>query len=110
MSNKKDLIDTVMQIVLECCHVEMEGVHRVTAEDVYGKSREESIVMTRCIFVTHMAFCGFSRTTIAAILHRSEKTIGHILEQAHRFRIASPAYRFAEAESTIMLRNEISKY
>ena len=110
MSNKKDLIDTVMQIVLECCQVDIDGVSRVTKDDVYGKSRAESIVMTRCIFVTQMVFCGFSRTTIAAILHRSEKTIGHILDQAHGFRKTSPAYRFAEAESTIKLKHEVSKH
>lgn len=64
--------------------------------------------MSRCIFVTEMLFLGFSRTTIASVIHRSEKTIGHMLTQAHNYRITSFAYRVAEAEATINVKNLIS--
>lgn len=104
MNRKQELINKIIDIVLECCNTEIYGVEPITHDDLLGPDRSENVVMTRCIFVTQMIFMGFSRTTVANILHRNEKTIGNILTQAHQYRITSCAYRIAEAESTIEMK------
>lgn len=97
MNRKQELITQVLDIVLGCCNTEIYGVTPMTSDDILGPNRSENVVMTRCLFVTQMIFMGFSRTTVANILHRNEKTIGNILTQAHQYRITSYAYRLAEA-------------
>lgn len=104
MSDKQDLIEKVLDIVVECCKVDVYGVEIITKEELLGECRNENACMTRCIFVTQMMFIGFSRSTIAALLHRSEKSVDRMLKQAHNYRITSYAYRLAEAESTIKLK------
>lgn len=109
MSDKQDLISNVLQIVVDCCKVDVDGVEIITREEVLGDCRNENACMTRCIFVSQMMFIGFSRSTIAALLHRSEKSVDRMLRQAHEYRITSYAYRLAEAESTIRLKEIMSE-
>lgn len=109
MNNKQKLIDDILTIVVSCCSTDIYNENAITNEDVLGPNRSENVCMTRCIFVTEMLFMGYSKTTIANILHRSEKTIGNILNQAHTYRKTSYAYRIAEAECTIKLKEIMSK-
>lgn len=109
MNNKQRLIEEILTIVVDCCNIDIYGEVSITNDDVLSANRSESVCMTRCIFVTEMLFMGYSKTTIAHILHRSEKTIGNILNQAHTYRKTSYAYRIAEAESTIKLKEIMSK-
>lgn len=108
MNNKQSMIYEVLRIVVECCVTDIDEERQLTPEAVLGPSRAENIVMTRCIFATQMLFMGFSKTTTARVLRRSERAIGNMLEQAHQFRIHSYAYRIAEAESTIKLKEVMS--
>lgn len=109
MNDKQNLVNEILTIVVNCCKMDLFDIKPITNEDILGPSRAENICMTRCIFVTQMLFMGFSRTTIANILHRSEKTIGNILNQAHNYKKVSYAYRLAEAQSTIQLKEIIAK-
>ena len=109
MNNKQSMIYNVLRIVVECCITDIDEEDQLTPEAVLGPSRAENVVMTRCIFATQMLFAGYSKTTIARVLHRSERAVGNMLEQAHQFRIQSYAYRIAEAESTIKLREIMSR-
>lgn len=98
------MIEEILKIVVACCTIDIDGAEAVTCEDVLSPNRSENVNMTRCLFATQMTFMGYSRTTIANVLHRSEKTIGNILIQAHHYRIVSYAYRLAEAESTLKMK------
>lgn len=103
------MIYEVLRIVVECCVIDIDEESQLTPEEVLGASRAENVVMTRCIFATQMLFMGFSKTTTARILHRTERAVGNMLEQAHQFRMISYAYRIAEAENTIRLRKLMSQ-
>lgn len=109
MNDKQTLIYEVLDIVIRYCETNVDDKSNLTREDILGPSRCENIIMTRCLFATQMVFMGFSRTTIAKMLHRTEKAVGNMLQQAHQFRIQSYAYRLAEAESTILLKEVIAK-
>lgn len=47
------------------------GAKSITREDVVGKSREENVVLTRCLVVEQMVHAGFTISTIAFILNRT---------------------------------------
>lgn len=105
MNDKEKTIYQVLDIVVDCCSMDIDGRPSVSAEDVLGKSRQSNIVLTRCIFITQMLFLGYTTATIALLLHRSETAIRHLLEVAHQSRLTSKAYRLAEAEATLRCKN-----
>lgn len=89
MNNKQQAIYMALDIVVECCVTDVDNHRQVTSEEVLGPSRAENVVMTRCIFVTQMSFLGFSKTTTARVLHRTERAVSAMLEQAHQYRVHS---------------------
>lgn len=101
--NEKDLVKRkVLAIVVEEC---TSADAPVSAKDVRGKNKTDVVCMTRCLFVTQMMFLGYSKTSIAGFLHRSEQSIKNILESAHQFKIQSWAYRVAEAKITLRVKD-----
>jgi len=103
MNNKESKLYEVVDIVVSCCATQIDeiGTMSVTRDDVLGKSRAANVNMTRCILVTQLLFLGFSTSTAASLLHRTEPAIRHLLDAAHQFRVTSFAYRIAEAEATL---------
>lgn len=104
MNKKQSAIDKILEAVLECCNMDSDGATIITAEMVRSKDRHDNVLMTRCIFVTQMMFMGYSRCTTAAYLHRDQKSIGNILAQAEQYRATSRAYRIADSEVTLKLK------
>lgn len=52
MNKKEELIWRVIDNVISCCAVtRIDGAKSITREDVVGKSREENVVLTRCLVV-----------------------------------------------------------
>lgn len=50
MNKKEELIWRVIDNVINCCAVtRIDGAKSITREDVVGKSREENVVLTRCL-------------------------------------------------------------
>lgn len=105
MNKKQSIIDKVLHIVVDCCSIDIDGEVQITAEDVRGRCRKDSVCMTRCIFVKQMVYLGYSRSTIAAYLHRDVKSIGNLIASANAFYDSSRAYRIAEAEATLLLKD-----
>ena len=55
MNKKEELIWRVIDNVISCCAVtRIDGAKSITREDVVGKSREENVVLTRCLVVEQM--------------------------------------------------------
>lgn len=55
MNKKEELIWRVIDNVISCCAVtRIDGAKSITREDVVGKSREENVVLTRCLVVEHI--------------------------------------------------------
>lgn len=76
MNKKEELIWRVIDNVISCCAVtRIDGAKSITREDVVGKSREENVVLTRCLVVEQMVHAGFTISTIAFILNRTVKEI-----------------------------------
>lgn len=69
MNKKEELIWRVIDNVISCCAVtRIDGAKSITREDVVGKSREENVVLTRCLVVEQMVHAEFTISTIAFIL------------------------------------------
>ena len=72
MNKKEELIWRVIDNVISCCAVtRIDGAKSITREDVVGKSREENVVLTRCLVVEQMVHAGFTISTIADYLGSS---------------------------------------
>lgn len=101
MNKKEETIYKILDIVIEECVVTDDEALR--KEDILGKCKRENVCMTRCIFVTMLRYMGYSVSTIASIVHRSEQSVSDILNCDHQYRIKSPAYLIAEAECIVKL-------
>lgn len=61
MNKKEELIWRVIDNVISCCAVtRIDGAKSITREDVVGKSREENVVLNRCLVVEQMVHAGFT--------------------------------------------------
>lgn len=62
MNKKEELIWKVIDNVISCCAVtRIDGAKSITREDVVRKSREENVVLTRCLVVEQMVHAGFTK-------------------------------------------------
>lgn len=92
-----------MDNVINCCCVtKADGTKSITREDVIGKSREENIVMTRCLVVEQMVYAGFTIATIGFILGRTVQAIRHLLKMSTQYYETSRAFRLATPEVTLL--------
>lgn len=95
MNKKEELIQRVIDNVINCCAVtRIDGAKSITREDVVGKSREENVVLTRCLVVEQMAHAGFTISTIAFILNRTVQAIRHLLKMSNDYYESSRALDF----------------
>lgn len=103
MNEKESYIYKILDVCVEECAMDLVEATKVTAEDVLAKCKRENVIMTRCIFISMLLFMGYSKTTIAAVLGRSEQAVSDILNVAHEYRKRSWAYRCAEAKCTLRI-------
>lgn len=103
MNKKEELIWKVIDNVISCCAVtRIDGAKSITREDVVGKSREENVVLTRCLVVEQMVHAGFTISTIAFILNRTVQATRHLFKMSTEFYQTSRAFRLATSEATLM--------
>lgn len=103
MNKKEELIWRVIDNVISCCAVtRIDGAKSITREDVVGKSREENVVLTRCLVVEQMVHAGFTISTIAFILNRTVQATRHLLKMSNDYYESSRAFRLATSEATLL--------
>lgn len=103
MNDKERELWRVIDNVIKCCAMTNEdGSLSITKEDVLGKSKEENLVMTRCMVVEQMLHAGFSVTTIARVLNRTVQAVRHLRKLAYHYLSISRVYRLATAEATLL--------
>lgn len=103
MNKKEELIWKVIDNVISCCAVtRIDGVKSISREDVVGKSREENVVITRCLVVEQMVHAGFTISTIAFILNRTIQATRHLLKLSADYYETSRAFRLATSEATLL--------
>lgn len=103
MNKKEELIWRVIDNVISCCAVtRIDGAKSITREDVVRKSREENVVLTRCLVVEQMVHAGFTISTIAFILNRTVQATRHLLKMSNDYYENSRAFRLATSEATLL--------
>ena len=107
MNNKEKELYRLADIAVECCALEIDenGTKSITREEVLGKSRKENVVMTRCILLCLILHSGYSITTAAQFLARTEAAVRHMEQISDQYFKTSRAYRIAMAEATLMVRD-----
>lgn len=107
MNNKETELHKIVDIVVSCCatQIDDDGTMSLTRDDVLGKSREENVVMTRAILSMCIISAGYSVTTVAQLLHRTPQAIRHLINLGHQYYKTSRAFRIANAEATIKLKD-----
>lgn len=103
MNDKESQIYKILDICIDCCSIDVDdnGTKNMSRKDITGNSRVENIVMTRCMFAVHMKYCGYSVSTIAQFLHKTEASIRNMFNLHCHFLVDSKAYRVADAEVTL---------
>lgn len=103
MNKKEELIWKIIDNVISCCAVtRIDGAKSITREDVVGKSREENVVLTRCLVVEQMVHAGFTISTIAFILNRTVQATRHLLKMSNDYYESSRAFRLTTSEATLL--------
>lgn len=107
MNNKESELYHIVDMVVECCATQINdnGDMSVTRDDVLGKSRKENIVMTRSILAMILKSAGYSTSTAAALMKRTPHAVRHMIELGHEYYKTSRAFRIANAEATLKLRD-----
>lgn len=100
MNNKEKYLNRILDKVVECCSYAVGGGNiSITKEDILGKSRNENVVMTRCIAVAMMIQAGFTITTCAELMHRTSPAIRHMVQLDRQFSQTSRVYRIANRQA-----------
>lgn len=105
MNNKQKELDRLVDIAVNCCTTEINGKRSVKREDVLGTCRCENVVMTRCILIAIILHSGYSISTAAFILNRTEQGIKHLEKLHDNYAKTSRAYRIALAEAVLKVRD-----
>ena len=99
MNEKQTILNKIVEIVVECCTLDVNGAPSITKEEVLGKSRKLNLVMTRAILCHVIMSAGYSTETIAILLGRTETGVRNMIKQGHTFLDTSRAYRIAYTDS-----------
>lgn len=107
MNDKQKELNRILDVTVECCTFDdSENILTITRDDVLGKSRKQNIVMTRCMVAMNILSAGFSYTTTANFLNRTEKAIRDMVNAGQNLTITSKAFRIANAESVLKLKDD----
>lgn len=105
MNNKSTILNTIIDIVLDCCSMQVGDERNVTRQDLLGDCRRQNVVMTRCILVHMILAAGYSVDTIALLLNKTARSVRHMSDVGYQFLQTSRAYRIAYAEATLRCKS-----
>lgn len=98
MNDKQKWLDTIIDIVVECCDVKYNGRSSISRADVLGKTKREAVVLTRSMLALQLKHEGYTVDTIAMILDRSPDTIRDLITAGYDSVSNNKAFRRAAAE------------
>ncbi|MBQ0113426.1 MAG: hypothetical protein KBT03_09875 [Bacteroidales bacterium] len=98
MNEKTNEFHRIVAIVVECCKMENQDREELK-QKVVGNSREEHIIIMRCMLARLLAFAGFTNTSIGIVLHKTPQSVRHLLDLARDLRNHNRMYRLAEDQS-----------
>lgn len=103
MNDKENELYRILDVTISCCTFED---FPITREDVLGTCRKQNVVMTRSMVAMNILSAGFSYTTTANFLNRTEKAIRDMVKAGQNLTITSKAFRIANAESVLKLKDD----
>lgn len=92
------MLDAIVDIVVDCCDVKYNGRSSVTREEVLGKCKRESVVLTRSMLALQLKHEGYTVDTIAMILDRSADAVRDMIAAGYDSVSNNKAFRRAAAE------------
>lgn len=98
MNDKQRMLDSIIDIVVDCCDVRYNGRSSVSREEVLGKCKRESVVLTRSMLALQLKHEGYTIDTIAMILDRSPDAVRDLITAGYNSVSSNKAYRRAAAE------------
>lgn len=101
MNNKETILNKIIDIVVECCSTNINGVQTLSRADILGESKKENHVMSRAILALQLKHEGYSVTTIAMLLGREEQSVRKLIKKGYDYVATSRACRIAAAEVVI---------
>ena len=75
MNDKQEVMNKIVDIVVDCTTSRINEVATVTRDDLLGMSRNENHVMARSLLALQLKHEGFTTTSIALLLKRTEQAI-----------------------------------
>ena len=104
--NRKDFeLNSIVDIVVDCCKSSVYGDNAFTREELLGSSKNENICMARAILVNQLIWAGYSVSTVSMLLGRSAPAIRSIKRKHDDYVDTSRAYRIALSEVIIKCRS-----
>lgn len=100
MNNLESELYRIVDIVVECCTTTIlaTGLPSLTKSEVLSNSRKENACLARTILAFELVKRGFSTTTIAQLLSKTERNI-RAMQTTHKHLLKSScAYRLAVDE------------
>lgn len=110
MNEKEQTLFDILDIVIGESQICSADGAQITREDVRGRCKKENVCMCRCIYVSMLMYMGYSKTTIAAFIGRTEQAVSDILLAAHEYKKKSWAYRVVDAKSTLKCSEIRNRY
>lgn len=100
MSEKSNIMDAVIDIVLDCtAYRRKDDTLSVTRDDIVSQSRiGDNVSMIRCILCRMLLLLGYTKESIADLLNRRIETINDMLQRGNIYEQTSFVYRVAQRE------------
>lgn len=99
MNKKQEYLNKILDVCVKCCGYALNGKLSITKEDILGKNRNENVVMARCIAIAMMIQAGFSITTCAGLMNRTNPAIRHMIQLDRQLSQTSRVYRIANRQA-----------
>ena len=98
MNDKENTLDKIIDIVAKCTSYESVGLPVITRKQLLGDCRNENVSMARSILVLQLKHEGYTVTTIAALLGRTEQAIRKLITKGYNNISSSRVCRKAAAQ------------
>ena len=92
----KDELNNILSTILNIFEVSNDNI--ITIDDILSKSRKETYVIIRCLFVNKAIKEGYRIDIIAKFLNRTPSTIRHLINISKDYYDTSKLYRDVEQQ------------
>ena len=92
----KDELNNILSTILNIFEVSNDNI--ITIDDILSKSRKETYVIIKCLFVNKAIKEGYRIDIIAKFLNRTPSTIRHLINISKDYYDTSKLYRDVEQQ------------